>query len=157
MWTSVVLCRSCNEVPPPLRQCQEGRDRLTFFGVKEFLLARPHKGKACFYKSSRTRRRKEAAPKCWKESHVSVRSQWAPIETSQQTQLIGMPKDAIHLETEHVNWRLLRGSWSDEKYRFGMIELQPVWGLHMCMGLCVHACMGCVCVYTLADRMGGLR
>ena len=48
------------------------------------------------------------------------------------------------VRNEHVNGMLLRGIWSDEKYGFGMIELKPVWGLH----ICVYVCM-CVCVYTI--------
>lgn len=41
----------------------------------------------------------------------------------------GVEKGAVQLETApRLNATPLREIWSDEKYRFGMIELQPVLG-----------------------------
>lgn len=57
-----------------------------------------------------------------------------------------------------------RGIWSDEKYRFGMIELQPVLGLvaggwvgggKVGGGVARMCVFGfCVCVCTPPDRVG---
>lgn len=76
-------------------------------------------------------------------------------------------KGAVQLETApRLNATPLRAIWSDEKYRFGMIELQPVlgWGAGGRLrggvrGWCSHARVSlalCACVRgpPPTDRVG---
>lgn len=110
--------------------------------------------KACFHKrTQRGEEGKEVIAKCWNGSHISLTSQWALDREIPTNWLIGTTKGCHSIRNECVNGTLLRGIWSDEKYRFGMIELKPVWGggLPVCDFECTCVC---VCVCTLPDRVG---
>lgn len=95
-------------------------------------------GEACSYHLI-CRRRKEVIAN-W--SHISYKPMSYCMTGILTNCLIGSAQDAIHLEMNMWMEYFQRESWSDEKYRFGMIELKPVWGGVACVSyLCVCVCM----------------